>query len=1082
MSNYTVYHCHDYYSNPIAGVDSVVSPKQYVDKAKEMGFRAFGFSNHGNIYNWIEHKDLIEAAGMKYIHACEIYVTFDHGDIGENGNPVKNRDNFHLVAVAKNWDGVRELNALVSGAFNRADDRHFYYMPRVTFEELQNVSNNLIFTTACIASPLGVKSTDESRAKLIDFLVAHKENCYLEIQHHCCEKQRAYNRYIIDLSKELGIPLIAGTDTHSIDEETEKARALMQRAVSVHYEDEDEFNLRLLSYDELCAEYKRQGVCSEEMYLDAIEATNRLADRVESFSLDKTFKYPHITDRAEELLWQKIVDAFHAHPYASKRYTWAEVEPRCREEFSVMKDIGAIDFMYLQSFVRDWEKAHGVHTGFGRGSVGGSFVAYILGITDVDSIKYNLSFSRFMSKERVNLSDIDTDYDEASREITRDFLMNQHLGLDNMESSEIVTFSTLGNRKAIEYLGKGLGLSLDEVREIKSNLLPEDEIPEELEQKYPELFHYVEIVRGMVITTSSHASGHVVTDRKIAEELGICSNGGDPYPVCCQEMSILDKYNWVKFDLLGLRTLEHINLCAEYAGLPYLTPDSEIIGDLRDPNVYASLQKNTSMIFQYESDMAYAFVKRFFSPTTIDNIKNRLGYVDYARMGAIATAALRPAGTSYRDEICSGNFVDYDLKPMRDFLDPTFGRLIFQETITGFLVEFCGYSSGKADVIRRLVAKKHPEDLEKVLPEITEGFCRVMGERYQLTRDEAEAAIQPFIQTIIDASSYAFNEAHSIAYHGISYISAWERLYYPVEWACAGLNAYSGYAKQTTSITNWCKSNGINIKPIRFGESRDGYSYNKELREIYKSAASIKHMNSAVAEELYALSQREFSSFVDLLYSIRKETSCNSRQLEILIRLGYFNDFGETNALLQIFDVFQSYYKTDHTYSRHKNLKKEKMERNGILDVVRQFAEKETEKTLMQVDLQGLLEFMEGNFKKHCQPRKMRDIIEDQKEYLGYIDIQDPKYQGVAYVEELASTKFSPRMRLFSLKNGTVLDCKTWQSVYKKAPLQQGDFIKIMGGKWQARWICVDPEMKTFKKDPTITEFWITSYRKVENL
>ena len=254
---------------------------------------------------------------------------------------------------------------------------------------------------------------------------------------------------------------------------------------------------------------------------------------------------------------------------------------------------------------------------------------------------------------------------------------------------------------------------------------------------------------------------------------------------------------------------------------------------------------------------------------------------------------------------------------MQRFLDPTFGRLIFQESITGFLVEFCGYTSGKADVVRRLVAKKHPEDLEIVLPEIKAGFVRVMGEKYGLTEEKALSEIEPFIQTIIDASSYAFNEAHSLSYHGLSYISCWERLYYPLEWACAGLNAYNGHDDQTISITNWCKRNKINIKPVRFGTSRAGYSFNRETQEIYKGADSIKRMNVDAAENLYKLSQNPPDTFVKLLYKIKEEKACKSDQVEALIKIGYFDAYGEINALLHVFDAFQSYYKTDNQYKRY---------------------------------------------------------------------------------------------------------------------------------------------------------------------
>ena len=1136
MSNYTIYHCHDYYSNPIAGVDSVVSPQQYAVKAAELGIRTFGFSNHGNIYNWIEEKDVIESSGMKYLHASEIYVTLNNSESSE-----RLRDNYHLVAISKNWDGVMELNGLVSKAFNRDDGYHFYYMPRITFDELDQISDNIMITTACVASPLGIKSTDESRERMIKFLWQHHDNCYLEIQHHNCDKQKDYNRYICQLSKALDIPLIAGTDTHCLNEDTELARLLMQNAMGVSYPDEETFNLRLMSYSEICDEYSKQNATPESVWLEALENTNRMADRVESFELDKSFKYPYMSKNADELLWQKIRTGFENHPFASKKYSWSDVEDRCKEEYEVIKDTGAVDFILLQAHVRDWEKKNGVHTGFGRGSVGGSFVAYILGITDIDSIKNNLSFSRFMSRERVNLADIDTDYDEASREKTRKFMMEDHLDLPGIEASEIVTFGTMGVRKAIEYLGKAFDLSLSEVNDIKSKLGDKDEVTDELRRKYPELFRFVDIVQGVVINTSSHASGHVITDRKIAEELGLCSNKGDQYPICCQEMSILDKYNWVKFDLLGLRTLEHINLCSEYAGLPYLTPDTPIINDLQDPEVYKSLSKDTTMIFQYESNLATHFIQTFFAEKTIKKVKKRLGDYDYARMGSIATAALRPGSTSYREDVANGQFVDYDLNQFQKFLDPTFGRLIFQETITGFLVEFCGYTSGKADVIRRLVAKKHPEDLEKVLPEITDGFCNVMGEKYGFTREQAEAAIKPFEQTIIDASSYAFNEAHSTSYHGISYISCWERLYYPVEWACAGLNAYNGYEKQTVSITNWCKKNNIKISPVRFGHSVAGYTFDTKERVIYKGIGGIKGLSDKVGDEIQVLYSNHYDSFTDLLYDLKdKVPSLKRDQLEVLIKLGYFEMFGNANKLLYVCSRFDQLYK-------RKTINRDAAHELDLdPEIIRRFSGKETATRIDEIDVEKyiLTNMINRDDIEKCRKRgsgtdwstkkvanklgldlqspdllpyatkiiiggwsdiRNRELIKYyeetatpapvsittqiawEKEYLGYIEYSNPDLdKRLIYVMNL-NTKYSPRFDAYCLKTGETVMMKVkkrkWKEKevkvsYADLPFNNGDILYMRKCKQEfARKMNDDGE---WGADTSRKDWWLYDYGIVE--
>lgn len=1073
--NYTIYHLHSPYSNPIAGMDCLTPIQLYIDRAKKWGMRALCFSEHGNLYDWIVKKEMIETAGMKYIHGVEAYVTENTCADGEE----KVRDNYHTVLIAKNYDGVLELNKLISSSF---DSNHMYYQPRITLDELFNTSDNILITTACIAGLLGVKSSDKVREQTINFLLRNKHRCFLEIQHHCCEKQIEYNKYVYEVSQQIGVPLIAGTDTHSLNDKYASARLVVERGAGKSYPDEEEFNLCMLSYDELVKEYQKQGLFAENVYLEAIENTNRLADMVEPFTLDRGYKYPKIYDDGKKVLWYKTVEAFKNHPYASKRYSWEEIEPRLKSEYDVICDNGAEDFMLLQIHIREFENKNGINYGFGRGSIGGSELAYVNRITEMDSIKYDLPFSRFMSRERVNLADIDTDYDEESKARVTKFMITDHLGLPNMRAAQIITFGTMQVRKAIEYVGKGLGYSLDEIADIKGKLVGKnnDEITPELRKKYTNLFDIVNLVVGVVVNTGIHASGILISDRDIEAELGLAKSASSDYVSTQVQMKSLDAYNWVKFDLLGLNNLKLINLVAKYCGHPKPTPDSERFGDMDDIAVIRSMREDTTMIFQYESPMAFAFIRRFFAEETLAKVYKRRGDVDLFMLGAICNAALRPSGTSYRDSVAEGEYVDYELKPLQDFLDPTFGRLLFQEEISEWLQKFANYSAGEADVVRRAIAKK--KGTESLLPEIKRRFIETMTNDYGVKKKDAEKVIIPFLQTILDASDYSFSKIHSMSYHAIAYISAWYRHYHLLEWVAAALNTFDGDIEKTKNITTYAKKHGVKISPIRFGESRNGYSFVKEENSVVKGLNSVKSIGKNTGDSLARLYDRTFDTFTDLLVAIKNECKgeVNSEHVKILIKLDFFKDFGEINALLNLTNIFYDVYKSGDV-KQYKNIKMTTAGKLGLTyGLLEDYCDRKTDKTFMQVDMFAVLRHYERNFKEVCPRRGLKDRIADQNEYLGYIDVKDRlKFANMIYVMSVVTT-YSPRLQVYCLANGNILDVKIQKRIFGNQKVNKGDLVIIEhnGFRYKPKYRMGDNGK--WIKDVKEKELWIEKYKVIQ--
>ncbi len=382
--NYVVYHCHSDLSNGVTNVDSVTKYKEYVDRASELGMKAMAFSEHGSVFEWLHKKDYIESKGMKYIHACEVYVTAFPEE--------KIRDNMHCVLIAKNYDGFKELNRMISKSFNR-NDNHFYFTPRIFLDELFNTSDNIIITSACIGGIIA-KSNGAVRQKILGFMSKHSYRCYLEIQHHKDQSQCLYNQELIKYSVTLGIPLIAGTDTHALNLNHVKGRHILQISKGVKFAGEENWDLTFKSYDELVKAYEEQNSIPSEYYITAIENTNKMADMIEPFTLDRNTKYPKLYDNPLEAYKKAIVESCKNNKYIRGRYSQKEIVDTIKDELEVYKATKSIDFMMLEVFMRAWEKEHGIKCGYGRGSVSGSFIAYLLGITQMDSKKFNLNFFR----------------------------------------------------------------------------------------------------------------------------------------------------------------------------------------------------------------------------------------------------------------------------------------------------------------------------------------------------------------------------------------------------------------------------------------------------------------------------------------------------------------------------------------------------------------------------------------------------------------------------------------------------------------------------------------------------------------
>lgn len=594
MSNYVVYHLHTEDSL----LDSCTNYKLYVDKAVELGQKAICFTEHGVIFRWCEKKAYVNSKGLKYLHGCEVYLT-------EKLTP-KIRDNYHTILIAKNSDGVKELNMLVGMA---TDKEHMYYKPRITFNEFFNISDNIIKISACLASPLSkyptiikelrekINSYDLNTNDSIDDLKNRLTECintykrllltydYYEIQPHVKSiDQIQYNKMLYELSKRYNKPLIAATDTHSIDKYKAECRSIIQKAKRIEFAEEDTFDLTYKSYEELVRMFEEQNSLPMDVILQAIENTNVMADSVEDFELDTSIKYPKLYNNEEAVFKQRIVDKLKykiEHGIINKNDI-QKYKTNIVEEMRVFKKINMVGFMLFMSELVTWCWDNGIPIGFCRGSVGGSTIAYITDIIDVDPVKWNTMFSRFANEDREEVGDIDIDISPDQRDLVYQHIIEQ-FGVD--KTAYILAQGTVSDKGTIDEIGRALAIPLGTVAEIKEKYsvikeemdsLKEQEkefkekndkqninkIEDRLDrlkdkmdilkkQEYPELFYYFDGINGTVISQGMHPAGIVVSPITLPDNYGCFWNNDGKRIMYVNMEEIHDFTGLVKYDLLG---------------------------------------------------------------------------------------------------------------------------------------------------------------------------------------------------------------------------------------------------------------------------------------------------------------------------------------------------------------------------------------------------------------------------------------------------------------------------------------------------------------------------------------------------
>ncbi len=1076
--------------------------------------------------------------GLKYLHGVEVYLTA--------ALEPKQRDNYHTILIAKNFEGVKEINTLVDLS---TQSDHMYYKPRITFDEFFNISDNVIKISACLASPLSKypnfigKLVDEKIVELeknketeanklyaelnsevakeawiedyaaiyntsyeiyveqcieksnnafdlqIEEAKSELENAkivydklmktydYYEIQPHVKSiDQIRYNKMLYEASKKYNKPLIAGTDTHSIDSYKAECRSILQKAKHIEFSNEDEFDLTYKSYDELVDMFRQQGSLPMDVVLEAIENTNCMADSVTDYELDTAFKYPILYDNEEEVFVERIYRMYHEKLDKGIIQPDPRYEENIKEELRVFKKIGMVGFMLFMSELVCWCWDNGIPIGFCRGSVGGSTIAYLTDIIDVNPVVWNTVFSRFANEDRKEIGDIDLDIAPSQRHLVYEHIIEK-FGAD--KTAYVLAIGTISDKGTIDEIGRALNMPLGDVKQVKAQYslftdcitecndkikkiesidgyennekclkdleelrgkleYNEKSLKDLKEKQYPKLFYYFDGLVGTAISQSMHPAGIIVSPVTLPDNYGTFWSK-DGKRILSINMEEIHEVSLVKYDLLGLKNIEIIKDTCELAHIPY--PKSHTV-NWNDEKVWAHIADSPVGIFQFESKFAYDSMKKFECHCVNDL--------------SLVNASIRPSGESYRDRLLAHEPNKNPSELIDKLLEGNHGYLVFQEDVIAFLQKICGMSGSDADNTRRAIARKQIDRLQKALPQILEGYCKMSDKPRAVSEEEAKT----FLQIIEDASSYMFGFNHSTGYSMIGYMCAYLRYYYPKEF----ITAYLNNANNEDDImlgTELAKQLGITIHSIKFRHSTAKYSCDKD--GIYKGIASVKFLNEDAANDLYSIKDEKFNTFIDLLVRI-SDLKVDSRKLEILIKLDFFEEFGGIRYLLTCSDLFSKYY-------GKKQMKKDKALEYGLdFDALRECSGKETQKTFMELDSAKLLNKLLQDIPN--EKTDMRTKIAYQIENLGYVDIVDKKLAGYCVALDL-NVDYSPRLKLYALANGNTIPVKISKKIFKQNPIRRGDIVKVTNQYKKQKMKKVDGEWQETDEQ----EWWVSEYQ-----
>ncbi|SEF59308.1 DNA polymerase-3 subunit alpha [Caloramator fervidus] len=867
-----------------------------VKRAKELNMPALAITDHGAMYGVIEFYKACKENGIKPILGCEVYVA-----PRRMTDKVAGIDNnyYHLVLLAKNNEGYKNLMKIVS----KAALEGFYYKPRVDKELLKEYSSGLIALSACLAGEvqdLILKGRyDEAKNKALEYeTIFGKGNFYLELQDHGIEEQKIVNKKLISLSKETGIPLVATNDVHYVNKEDARAHEILL-CIQTGKTIEDEDRLKFPT-DEFYLKSKEDMIKLFEFIPEALENTLRIADmcNVElEFNKPKLPKFdtPDGKDASAFLRELCFKGLYERYKNPSK-----EVIDRLNYELEVIEKMGYVDyFLIVWDFIR-FARENNIMVGPGRGSAAGSLVAYTLGITKIDPIKYNLLFERFLNPERVSMPDIDSDFCYERRQEVIDYVFKKY-GKDRV--SQIITFGTMAARAVIRDVGRALNYPYAEVDAI-AKMIPMElgmtidralEINPELKKQYENddrVKNLIDIARsleGLPRHASTHAAGVVISSEPLVEFVPLTKNEDTittQFP-----MTILEELGLLKMDFLGLRTLtvlrDTIDLVYKNKGIKI---DLDKI-DFDDKNVYEMIsQGKTEGVFQLESSGMTNFMKEL-KPSNLEDI---IAGISLYRPGPMDQIPEYIKNKNNPEEI---KYIDEKLKPI---LDVTYGCIVYQEQVMQIVRDIAGYSLGRSDLVRRAMAKKKHDVMEKERQNFIYGLTDDDGNIIvpgALRNGVSLEVANEIFDIMMDFASYAFNKSHAAAYAVVAYQTAYLKRYYPVEFMTALLTSVRGNIDKVAFYINACKKMNIMVLPPDINKSFENFSV--EGDKIRFGLVAIKNVGQGAIKSIIEARKKggEFLSFRDFCERVNL-SEVNKKTIESLIKAGAFDSLGLKRSVL----------------------------------------------------------------------------------------------------------------------------------------------------------------------------------------
>uniref|UniRef100_A0A7C3MK45 DNA polymerase III subunit alpha n=1 Tax=Dictyoglomus thermophilum TaxID=14 RepID=A0A7C3MK45_DICTH len=863
-------HVHSEYSL----LDGACKLDELVEKAVNFNMPAVALTDHGVMYGVIDFYKITKEKGIKPIIGCEVYVTPDSRfeKKGQRG------DLFHLILLAKDFEGYKNLTKLVSLSFIEG----FYYKPRVDKELLREYSRGLIALTSCLAGEVPTyilnNRIDKAKESIKEYLDIFGEDFYLELQDNGLEEQKYVNEKLIELSKEFSVPLVATNDVHYLNkEDAEIHDILLCIQTGSKLNDKDRLRFKTNEFY-----FKSEEEMSRifESIPEALENTVKIAEKCNlELPLNKVilpvFEVPEgetLDSYFERLCWEG----------ARKRFgdnIPNHIRERLEYEISVIKQMGFSGyFLIVQDFVR-YAKSKGIPVGPGRGSAAGSLVSYVLGITNIEPTRWGLIFERFLNPERITMPDIDIDFCFERREEVIDYVRNKY-GKEHV--AQIITFGTMAARASVRDVGRVLNVPYNEVDRI-AKLIPPNSSIEEALQSSQELQNLVENnaqakkiidiakrIEGHARHASIHAAGLVISKDPLIEYVPLQVMNSSEI-VTQFPMTNLEELGLLKMDFLGLRTLTVI-----YDTLKKIKENYGVDIDidnlpLDDPKVYELLQKGETIgVFQLES-RGMRNLLREIKPEKFEDLIAVLALYRPGPLGRLESYIKRKRGEEK---------VEYMHPSLEPILSETYGVIIYQEQVMEIAHRLAGFSLGQADVLRRAMGKKKPE----VMEEQREIFVKGAKER-----GIPEEVAKDIFEDMAKFAEYGFNKSHSAAYAYVSYQTAFLKVYYPKEFMSSLLTSVRNNTSKLSKYIAEAKRMGIKILPPDVNESMVHFTVTNE--GIRFGLSAVKNVGEGVAVAI--VNERENGKFKSVLDFVKRLNSrvINKRTLESLIKSGAFDSF-----------------------------------------------------------------------------------------------------------------------------------------------------------------------------------------------